>query len=122
MCRDRRGGPRTPSRTTDANLDCVFVKNTSLLRSVISSKKLKNRIELVATLDNFQERRDLRKDHQTEKTKLRRKWKRVKDRVREMRAELLDKPPGPERNDLIKKISDTESSLKRLTEVGSLLL
>ena len=24
----RRGGPRTPSRTTDANLDCTFVENT----------------------------------------------------------------------------------------------
>ena len=27
MCRARRGGPRTPSRTTDANLDCTFVEN-----------------------------------------------------------------------------------------------
>ena len=25
MCRARRGGPRTPSTTTDANLDCAFV-------------------------------------------------------------------------------------------------
>ena len=25
--RARRGGPRTPSRTTDANLDCPFVEN-----------------------------------------------------------------------------------------------
>ena len=76
----------------------------------------------MATLENFQERKNLRKGHQAEKTKLRRKWKRMKDRVREMRTELLDKPPGPERNDLIKRISETESSLKRLTEVGSLLL
>ena len=68
---------------------------------------------------NFKERRDLRKFHQVEKTKLRRKWKRVKDRVMEMKTELLDKPPGQERNDLIKRISETESSLKRLTEVGS---
>ena len=28
VCRARRGGPRTPSTTTDANLDCAFVKNT----------------------------------------------------------------------------------------------
>ena len=27
VCRARRRGPRTPSRTTDANLDCVFVEN-----------------------------------------------------------------------------------------------
>ena len=27
MCRARRGGPRTLSRTTDANLDCAFVEN-----------------------------------------------------------------------------------------------
>ena len=26
MCRARRGGPRTPSTTTDANLDCAFVE------------------------------------------------------------------------------------------------
>ena len=28
MCRTRRGGPRTPSGTTGANLDCAFVENT----------------------------------------------------------------------------------------------
>ena len=27
VCRARRGGPRTPSTTTDANLDCAFVEN-----------------------------------------------------------------------------------------------
>ena len=27
MCDVKRGGPRTPSRTTDPNLDCAFVKN-----------------------------------------------------------------------------------------------
>ena len=27
MCRARRGGPRTPSRPTYANLDCAFVEN-----------------------------------------------------------------------------------------------
>ena len=27
VCRARPGGPRTPSTTTDANLDCVFVEN-----------------------------------------------------------------------------------------------
>ena len=27
VCRARRGGPRTLSTTTDANLDCAFVKN-----------------------------------------------------------------------------------------------
>ena len=27
VCRARRGGPRTPSTTTDANLDCTFVEN-----------------------------------------------------------------------------------------------
>ena len=26
VCRARRGGPRTPSTTTDANLDCAFVE------------------------------------------------------------------------------------------------
>ena len=30
VCRARRGGPRTPSRTTDANLDCAFVENALL--------------------------------------------------------------------------------------------
>ena len=27
MCLARHGGPRTPSRTTDKNLDCLFVEN-----------------------------------------------------------------------------------------------
>ena len=27
LCRGRCEGPKTPSRTTDANLDCVFVEN-----------------------------------------------------------------------------------------------
>ena len=27
VCRARRGGPITPSTTTDANLDCAFVEN-----------------------------------------------------------------------------------------------
>ena len=27
LCRARRWGPRTPSTTTDANLDCAFVEN-----------------------------------------------------------------------------------------------
>ena len=27
MWRARRGGPRTPSTTTDANLNCAFVEN-----------------------------------------------------------------------------------------------
>ena len=27
VCRARRGGPRTPSTTTDANLNCAFVEN-----------------------------------------------------------------------------------------------
>ena len=33
MWRARRGGPRTPPTTTDANLDCAFVEN--LLVSVV---------------------------------------------------------------------------------------
>ena len=31
VCRARCGGPRTPSRTTDANLDSAFVKNAFVL-------------------------------------------------------------------------------------------
>ena len=31
MWRARRGGPRTPSRTTDANLDGAFVENPLLI-------------------------------------------------------------------------------------------
>ena len=27
MCYDRRGGPRTLSKTADANLDCAFVES-----------------------------------------------------------------------------------------------
>ena len=27
VCHARRAGPRTPSTTTDANLDCAFVEN-----------------------------------------------------------------------------------------------
>ena len=30
MCRARHGGPRTPSKTTEANLDCVFFENALL--------------------------------------------------------------------------------------------
>ena len=33
----RRGGPRTPSRATDANLDCAFVENA--LVAVFSSTR-----------------------------------------------------------------------------------
>ena len=40
VCRARRGGPRTPSHTTDANLDCVLKTHTNpCLRKV-------NRIEM----------------------------------------------------------------------------
>ena len=47
-CRARRGGPRTPSTTTEANLDCAFVENALFTndRSLIL-KSQQNRIELV---------------------------------------------------------------------------
>ena len=48
MCRARRGGPRTPSTTTDANIDCALCgKHTySHLSSIVKSQQ--NKIELVA--------------------------------------------------------------------------
>ena len=47
MCRARRGGPRTPSTTTDANLDCAFVENALFLPRSLTVKRQQNRIELV---------------------------------------------------------------------------
>ena len=47
MCHARRGGPRTPSTTTDANLDCVFVENALFLHRSLIEKSQQNRIELV---------------------------------------------------------------------------
>ena len=44
MCRARRGGPRTPSTTTDANLNCAFVEN-ALIYVIVKSQQ--NTIELV---------------------------------------------------------------------------
>ena len=43
VCRARRGAPRTPSTTTDANLDCAFVENALLFIDPQSWKV--NRIE-----------------------------------------------------------------------------
>ena len=34
MCRARRGGPTTLSRTADANLDCAFVENALLFAAL----------------------------------------------------------------------------------------
>ena len=48
MWRTRRGGPRTPSTTTDAHLDCAFVENALFLRRSLNVKSQQNRIELVA--------------------------------------------------------------------------
>ena len=47
MCRARRGGPRTPSTTTDANLDYAFVENALFLHQSLIVKIQPNRIELV---------------------------------------------------------------------------
>ena len=47
MCCTRRGGPRTPSTTTDANLDCAFVENALFLHRSLILKSHQNRIELV---------------------------------------------------------------------------
>ena len=44
VCRARRGGPRTPSTTTDANLDCAFVENALIYTDPRLWKV--NRIEL----------------------------------------------------------------------------
>ena len=38
-CRARRGGPRTPSTITDANLDCAFVEN-ALFTPILDFEKL----------------------------------------------------------------------------------
>ena len=46
MCTARRGGPRTLSRTTGANYDCAFVKNTLLHQSLIV-KSQKKKVGLV---------------------------------------------------------------------------
>ena len=50
MCRARRKGPRTPSTTTDANLDTAFVENTLFLHRSLIVKSQQNRIELVTWL------------------------------------------------------------------------
>ena len=47
MWRTRRGGSRTPSTTTDANLNCAFVENALFLHLSLILKSQQNRIELV---------------------------------------------------------------------------
>merc|ERR1711923_240053 len=49
--RARRGGPRTPSTTPDANLDCAFVENALFLHRSLIFKCQQNRIELVTRPD-----------------------------------------------------------------------
>ena len=46
MCRARCGGPRTPSTTTDANLDCGFVEDGFFTATL----EEQNRNELVTRL------------------------------------------------------------------------
>ena len=47
MCCARRGGPRTQSPTTAANLDCAFVENALSYTVPSFVKSQQNRIELV---------------------------------------------------------------------------
>ena len=47
VCRARRGGPRTPPRTTDANFDCTFVAKRTFLHQSLIVKSQQNIIELV---------------------------------------------------------------------------
>ena len=55
MCRARRGGPRTPSRTSDANLDCAFVENALFLpRSLI--EKIRQNITVVSQYRDYKNR------------------------------------------------------------------
>ena len=49
----RLGCPKTPTKTRDANLNCVFEKTTFLDRSLIV-KRQRNRIELVTRPAHFQ--------------------------------------------------------------------
>ena len=46
MCSARREGPKTTSKTADANLDFAFVENAFFHRSLIA-KSQQNKIELV---------------------------------------------------------------------------
>ena len=65
MGRARRGGPRTPSKTADANFDCAFVEKALVITPILSLKSQQNRIELVTTpvllFNNLLERRDSKK-------------------------------------------------------------
>ena len=45
MCRARRGGPRTPSTSADANLDCVFVEN-SLFSPIVDDEEAGSFLDL----------------------------------------------------------------------------
>ena len=45
MCRARRGGPRTASKTADSNLDSAFVENALFTTDPLKSQQ--NRKELV---------------------------------------------------------------------------
>ena len=49
MWRARRGGPRTPPETADANLDCAFVENALFTPFLDCEKSI--RIELVTRPD-----------------------------------------------------------------------
>ena len=54
VCRARCGGPRTPSPTTDANLDCAFVENALFLHRSLILKSRQTIIELVTRPDRDQ--------------------------------------------------------------------
>ena len=51
MCCGKREGSRTPSKTSDANLDCVFVKKHTILHQSLIIKSHQKRIELMTRLD-----------------------------------------------------------------------
>ena len=46
MCRARRGGARTPSKTADENLDCVLVAKSPFPHRSLILKSQQNGIEL----------------------------------------------------------------------------
>ena len=47
VCRAKRGGSRTPSTRSDANLWCAFVENALFLHRSLILKSQQNRIDLV---------------------------------------------------------------------------
>ena len=59
MSRTSRAGPRKPSKTADANLDCEFVENALFFKLILDIEKSTGRTDLVVTIPEVSLRREV---------------------------------------------------------------